>query len=92
MDSDQRVEMTKDEVVKKYGDVNLYFIYYEKYAFYFRGNAPDGTRVQVLIGGNNLDAFYIKAYPEMIVTINTASYLNRISLFRDDREIWRDND
>lgn len=43
--------MTKEEVFKKYGDVPLKFDHYYKYAFTFRGIAPDSALISMQIGG-----------------------------------------
>lgn len=43
--------MTKEEVVKKYGNVKLLFSSYYKYSFTFEGIAPDGVEISAGFGG-----------------------------------------
>jgi hypothetical protein len=44
-------DVTFQEMVKKYGDVELTFSNYYKYLFTFTGTAPDGVRLMVTVGG-----------------------------------------
>jgi hypothetical protein len=44
-------QITKQEFDDLYGDVEVEFTSYYKYSFTFAGDAPDGTRIALSIGG-----------------------------------------
>ena len=41
----------KDEILEKYGDVELSFDFYYKYNFTFNGTAENGFKVVAILGG-----------------------------------------
>ncbi len=43
--------MTKQEILEKYGKINLKFTTYFKYEFYFLGVTENGTQIYTSIGG-----------------------------------------
>ena len=43
--------LTQQEVLDRYGKVQLKFNYYHKYTFSFYGFAPDGTKISHSYGG-----------------------------------------
>lgn len=52
--------MTKEEILKKYGDYNLQFISYYKYQFYFKKFAEEGVeliKIECFCGGTSEDIY-----------------------------------
>jgi len=43
--------MTKEDILKKYGNVELKFRHYYKYTFMFKGETPEGEVVYANVGG-----------------------------------------
>jgi len=50
-------DMTKEEMLAKYGDVLLKFEHYYKFVFTFIGDAEDGAHIMVSVGGNADDIY-----------------------------------
>lgn len=50
-------EITRAEFYEKYGDVEVTFSHYYKFTFSFSGDASDGSRVCVDVGGNSDDIY-----------------------------------
>lgn len=49
--------LTTEEFEKAYGDVELTFSSYYKFAFTFSGTAPDGVTITADLGGNSDDIY-----------------------------------
>lgn len=49
--------ITEEEAIQLYGDVGLKFTEYYKYTFIFKGEAPDGAKISVKMGGD-IDNIY----------------------------------
>lgn len=63
-------DMTKEEVLEKYGDVPLRFSSYYKYSFRFSGLAEDGVKIFASIGGNADDIYRWEITPDKVITLN----------------------
>ena len=50
-------QITKKEFDELYGDVEVEFVSYYKYSFTFAGDAPNGDRVVLSIGGSADDIY-----------------------------------
>lgn len=53
----QEETLTLEMVLEKYSDVPLYFSSYYKYEFVFAGQAPDGRKIVVSLGGHADDIY-----------------------------------
>lgn len=49
--------ITEEEAIALYGNVGLKFTEYYKYTFIFKGEAPDGAKISVRMGGNPDDIY-----------------------------------
>lgn len=49
--------MTSSEIVEKYHTVPLKFYSYYKYVFLYKGVAPDGNIIHLLLGGDASDIY-----------------------------------
>ena len=45
------IEITKNDLLNKYGEVKLVFSHYYKYVFTFQSTLPDGRQIKALAGG-----------------------------------------
>lgn len=58
MISDTATEpFSRDAILAKYGDVELFFTSYYKYSFGFEGVADDGLKIYMSIGGDSGDIY-----------------------------------
>ena len=62
------MSITREEILEKYGDVQVEFSHYYKYVFTFKGELQNGENVFVDTGGNADDV-----YREEVVTGQTYS-------------------
>lgn len=62
--------MTIEELIEKYGDVELKFDSYYKYRFTFSGKAPDGKIISWTYGGNSSDIYKYSVTRDGIKTLN----------------------
>ncbi len=49
--------MTYDEIMDKWGDVELKFTRYYKYVFYYTGETPDGYHITAGYGGDSSEIY-----------------------------------
>lgn len=83
--------MTKDEILKTYGEVKLKFSHYYKFVFTYTGLAENGDRVTVYDGGLASDIYKKDVLPEQEVTINSL-YADFVVISKDGKEIARYDD
>jgi len=55
----KKLEMTKEQILDKYGEVVLKFTNYFKYEFYFLGVTENGTQIFTSIGGTSCSIYNI---------------------------------
>jgi len=58
--------MTKEEFIKKYGDVKVRFFDYYKYVFTFKAMLPDGNKLICSVGGDADDIYKLEVSDEEI--------------------------
>lgn len=51
-----------EEIIEKYGDVELKFDYFYKFIFYYEGFAEDGTRISVAIAGDRKEVYRLEFF------------------------------
>lgn len=82
--------LSREEVLAKYGEVDLFFSAYYKYSFGFSGIADDGVKVYMCIGGDSGDIYrFIVSRDEPKKLKDMEWGFARVS--RDDQEIWSES-
>lgn len=63
--------MTKEEIIKEYGNIELKFYYYFKYVFTFSGKTDKGYTILASIGGDLDDIYRYNISNDRIETLKT---------------------
>lgn len=63
-------KLSKEEMLAKYGDVELSFRRYWKFTFYYDGKSPDGIQINVGVGGFAEDIYRMEVYSNETATLN----------------------
>ena len=80
-----KAELTKEEVLEKFKDVELKFSRYYKYTFTFEGKCGDYT-ISMGIGGNAGDIYRYEVTADATETIGNGCYIHLIVLHKDQVE------
>ena len=82
--------MTKEEVLKKYGDIPLKFHGYYKYVFTFAEIAEDGTEIVVEYGGCSDEIYRFELTADTTMSLNEDCF-SYITLKRNGNYIYDEN-
>lgn len=64
-------ELTRQEFLEKYGDVEVTFFSYYKYTFTFTGETPDGHEISVGYGGHSDDIYRYEVFSGETGTVSS---------------------
>ena len=65
------MEISREEFMEQYGDVEVKFVYYYKYKFTYSTSLADGRAVQVSVGGCHDDIYRHEVSNDKTYTINS---------------------
>ena len=82
--------MTKEEVLKEYGDVPLKFSSYYKYSFSFYGE-KNGATIYATIGGNADDIYRFELCADSKITLNEGRHNSATICDKDGKEFWEED-
>lgn len=79
--------MTKEEIISKYGDVQLTFASYYKYSFAYEGKAEDGSVISASVGGNSDEIYRYSVSRDSTTTLKADEWMYA-SVHKDGQEVW----
>lgn len=88
------ITLTKNEMLQKYGDVELKFNYYYKYCFTFIANLGDNKSISVNVGGNADEIYTLDVDSEEVYLLgnlpifSSEIYENGIQIEEYLQELW----
>lgn len=78
--------MSEEEIVEKYGDVELKFHSYYKYSFMYKGMAADGCEVLAWVGGDHNDIYKMDISIDDVESLKSL-WPNLVQIKRDGEEV-----
>jgi hypothetical protein len=79
-------ELTREQFIDKYGDVEVRFSSYYKFTFTYSAQLTDGSYLTVSVGGNSDEIYRFKVANNEVVTVrNLNPYTG--SVYQDRQEV-----